>query len=151
MWNIAAVIPVDKRIGSGSGGGGSNDSSSDDDDRITKVIIVSESKIETDQEQENEVRTKEERCAETPTPPLTLDVLKTWQLHFAETGENLYDLVLADIRFLTQKRKINNLPVGYRVMQQPPVPAAGQPHLDPMGMSSCHVVNGVPAQETIIL
>lgn len=28
MWNIAAVIPVDKRIGSGSGGGGSNDSSS---------------------------------------------------------------------------------------------------------------------------
>ncbi|PHT78652.1 hypothetical protein T459_16704 [Capsicum annuum] len=96
MWNIAAVIPVDKRIGSGSGGGGSNDSSS-------------------------------------------------------ETGENLYDLVLADIRFLTQKRKINNLPVGYRVMQQPPVPAAGQPHLDPMGMSSCHVVNGVPAQETIIL
>ncbi|KAM3358961.1 hypothetical protein P3S68_021894 [Capsicum galapagoense] len=40
---------------------------------------------------------------------------------------------------------VNNLPVGYPVMQQPPVPAAGQPHLDPMGMSSCHVVNGVPA------
>ncbi|XP_047269491.1 uncharacterized protein LOC124899257 isoform X2 [Capsicum annuum] len=83
MWNIAAVIPVDKRIGSGGGGGGSNDSSSDDYDRITKVIIVSESKIETDQEQENEVRTKEERCAETPTPPLTLDVLIVRQIYLS--------------------------------------------------------------------
>ncbi|WMV28462.1 hypothetical protein MTR67_021847 [Solanum verrucosum] len=40
---------------------------------------------------------------------------------------------------------VNNLPMGYPVLQQPSVPAAGQPHLDPMGMSSCHVVNGVPA------
>ncbi|XP_055810101.1 uncharacterized protein LOC129880194 isoform X2 [Solanum dulcamara] len=40
---------------------------------------------------------------------------------------------------------VNNLPMGYPVLQQPPVPAAGQPHLDPMAMSSCHVVNGVPA------
>ena len=42
---------------------------------------------------------------------------------------------------------VNNLPMGYPVLQQPPYPAAGQPHLDPMGcgMSSCHVVNGVPA------
>ncbi|KAJ8547887.1 hypothetical protein K7X08_021123 [Anisodus acutangulus] len=40
---------------------------------------------------------------------------------------------------------VNNLPMGYPVLQQPPVPAAGQPHIDPMGISSCHVVNGMPA------
>ncbi|KAL6311560.1 hypothetical protein AAG906_025880 [Vitis piasezkii] len=43
--------------------------------------------------------------------------------------------------------KINNLPMGYPVLQQPPIPAPGQPHIDSMGcgISSCHVVNGVPA------
>ncbi|KAH9731603.1 hypothetical protein KPL70_010234 [Citrus sinensis] len=42
---------------------------------------------------------------------------------------------------------VNNLPMGYPVLQQPPIPAAGQPHLESMssGISSCHVVNGVPA------
>ncbi|KAJ6878460.1 hypothetical protein NC652_032083 [Populus alba x Populus x berolinensis] len=42
---------------------------------------------------------------------------------------------------------VNNLPMGYPVLQQPPMPAPGQPHLDSMscGISSCHVVNGVPA------
>lgn len=42
---------------------------------------------------------------------------------------------------------VNNLPMGYPVLQQPPMPAAGQPHLDSLGcgISSCHVVNGVPA------
>lgn len=40
---------------------------------------------------------------------------------------------------------VNNLPMGYPVMQQPPMPAMGQPHLDPMGLSNCHVVNGIPA------
>ncbi|CAN1157185.1 hypothetical protein LINPERPRIM_LOCUS27636 [Linum perenne] len=42
---------------------------------------------------------------------------------------------------------VNNLPMGYPVLQQPPMHAPGQPHLDPMahGISSCHVVNGVPA------
>lgn len=42
---------------------------------------------------------------------------------------------------------VNNLPIGYPVLQQHPIAAAGQPHIDPMGcgMSSCHVVNGVPA------
>ncbi|KAL1313273.1 hypothetical protein AAHE18_16G101100 [Arachis hypogaea] len=41
---------------------------------------------------------------------------------------------------------VNNLPMGYPVLQQPPLPAAGQPHLDSMGGSiSGHVVNGVPA------
>lgn len=40
---------------------------------------------------------------------------------------------------------VNNLPMGYPVLQQPPMATTGQPHMDPMGMSSCHVVNGVPA------
>ncbi|KAH6833850.1 helicase with zinc finger protein [Perilla frutescens var. hirtella] len=42
---------------------------------------------------------------------------------------------------------VNNLPIGYPVIQHPQVHAAGQPHIDPMGYSasSCHVVNGVPA------
>lgn len=40
---------------------------------------------------------------------------------------------------------VNNLPMGYPVMQQPPMPATGQPHLDSMGLSNCHVVNGIPA------
>ncbi|PSS26282.1 Zinc finger protein like [Actinidia chinensis var. chinensis] len=42
---------------------------------------------------------------------------------------------------------VNNLPMGYPVLQQPPIPATGQPHLDSMGcgISRCHVVNGVPA------
>ncbi|MFQ6633413.1 hypothetical protein Gotur_010683 [Gossypium turneri] len=40
---------------------------------------------------------------------------------------------------------VNNLPMGYPVLQQSQFPAAGQPHMDSMGISSCHVVNGVPA------
>ncbi|XP_073030526.1 uncharacterized protein [Primulina eburnea] len=41
----------------------------------------------------------------------------------------------------------NNLPMGYPVMQQPSLTAAGQPHIDPMGYSttSCHIVHGIPA------
>eukprot|EP00262_Sarcandra_glabra_P017948 TRINITY_DN629_c0_g1_i3.p1 TRINITY_DN629_c0_g1~~TRINITY_DN629_c0_g1_i3.p1 ORF type:complete len:192 (-),score=30.12 TRINITY_DN629_c0_g1_i3:94-669(-) len=37
--------------------------------------------------------------------------------------------------------------MGYPVLPQPPMPATGQPHLDSMssGLSSCHIVNGVPA------
>ncbi|KAF6140870.1 hypothetical protein GIB67_042283 [Kingdonia uniflora] len=43
---------------------------------------------------------------------------------------------------------VSNLPMGYPVLQQPQIPVTGQPHLDAMGgsLSSCHVVNGVPAQ-----
>ncbi|GLU00804.1 hypothetical protein SLE2022_181460 [Rubroshorea leprosula] len=54
---------------------------------------------------------------------------------------------LAPIQNGIHPMSVNNLPMGYPVLQQPPVPAAGQPHLDPMGcgVSSCHVVNGVPA------
>ncbi|XP_072998681.1 uncharacterized protein [Typha latifolia] len=42
---------------------------------------------------------------------------------------------------------VNNLPMGYPVLQQPPMPTTGQPHLESMGcgLSSCHVVNGIPA------
>lgn len=52
---------------------------------------------------------------------------------------------LAPIQNGIHPMPVNNLPMGYPVMQQPPIPSAGQPHLDPMGLSSCHVVNGVPA------
>ncbi|KAK6158867.1 hypothetical protein DH2020_006181 [Rehmannia glutinosa] len=42
---------------------------------------------------------------------------------------------------------VNNLPMGYPVIQHPPLPATGQPHMDPMAYSTstCHIVNGVPA------
>ncbi|XP_066162940.1 uncharacterized protein [Oryza sativa Japonica Group] len=42
---------------------------------------------------------------------------------------------------------VNNLPMGYPVLQQPMMPAPGQPHIDSMacGLSSGHVVNGIPA------
>ncbi|GJS05195.1 anaphase-promoting complex subunit 2 [Tanacetum coccineum] len=39
----------------------------------------------------------------------------------------------------------NNLPMGYRVLPQPLPATTGQPHMNAMGMSNCHVVNGVPA------
>ncbi|CAA2977632.1 uncharacterized protein LOC111385962 isoform X1 [Olea europaea var. sylvestris] len=45
---------------------------------------------------------------------------------------------------------VNNLPMGYPILHQPPVPATGQSLLDYMGYSTniCHVVNGVPAPGT---
>eukprot|EP00262_Sarcandra_glabra_P017946 TRINITY_DN629_c0_g1_i1.p1 TRINITY_DN629_c0_g1~~TRINITY_DN629_c0_g1_i1.p1 ORF type:complete len:373 (-),score=59.90 TRINITY_DN629_c0_g1_i1:416-1534(-) len=54
---------------------------------------------------------------------------------------------LAPIQNGIHPMPVNNLPMGYPVLQQPPMPASGQPHLDSMGcgLSSCHVVNGVPA------
>ncbi|XP_011625631.1 uncharacterized protein LOC18440344 isoform X2 [Amborella trichopoda] len=57
---------------------------------------------------------------------------------------------LAPIQNGIHPMPVNNLPMGYPVLQQPPMPATGQPHLDPMacGLSSCHVVNGVPAPGT---
>lgn len=56
-------------------------------------------------------------------------------------------LPLAPIQNGIHPMPVNNLPMGYPVLQQPPMPATGQPHIDSMGcgMSSCHVVNGVPA------
>ncbi|GJS99231.1 anthranilate synthase beta subunit 2, chloroplastic-like protein [Tanacetum coccineum] len=35
--------------------------------------------------------------------------------------------------------------MGYRVLPQPLPATTGQPHMNAMGMSNCHVVNGVPA------
>lgn len=54
---------------------------------------------------------------------------------------------LAPIQNGIHPMHVNNLPMGYPVLQQPPMPATGQPHIDSMGcgISSCHVVNGVPA------
>ncbi|XP_058100367.1 uncharacterized protein LOC131245136 isoform X6 [Magnolia sinica] len=54
---------------------------------------------------------------------------------------------LAPIQNGIHPMPVNNMPMGYPVLQQPPIPATGQPHLDSMGcgLSSCHVVNGVPA------
>ncbi|CAJ1950398.1 unnamed protein product [Sphenostylis stenocarpa] len=54
---------------------------------------------------------------------------------------------LAPIQNGIHPMPVNNLPMGYPVLQQPPMQATGQPHLDSMGcgISSCHVVNGVPA------
>ncbi|XP_047315651.1 uncharacterized protein LOC124919455 isoform X2 [Impatiens glandulifera] len=54
---------------------------------------------------------------------------------------------LAPIQNGIHPMPVNNLPMGYPVLHQPPVPVPGQPHLDSMGsgLSSCHVVNGVPA------
>lgn len=52
---------------------------------------------------------------------------------------------LAPIQNGIHPMPVNNLPMGYPVLQQPSMPATGQPHLDHMGLSSCHVVNGIPA------
>ncbi|XP_056174546.1 uncharacterized protein LOC115678047 isoform X5 [Syzygium oleosum] len=54
---------------------------------------------------------------------------------------------LAPIQNGIHPMPVNNLPMGYPVLQQPAIPAPGQPHINPLGcgISSCHVVNGVPA------
>ncbi|CAM8974516.1 unnamed protein product [Rhodiola kirilowii] len=54
---------------------------------------------------------------------------------------------LAPIQNGIHPMPVPSMPMGYPVMQQPPMSATGQPHFDPMGsgISSCHVVNGVPA------
>ncbi|XP_038708653.1 uncharacterized protein LOC120003695 isoform X1 [Tripterygium wilfordii] len=53
---------------------------------------------------------------------------------------------LAPIQNGIHPMPVNNMPMGYPVLQ-PPIPAPGQPHIDSLGcgISSCHVVNGVPA------
>ncbi|KAM1161731.1 hypothetical protein TB1_000879 [Malus domestica] len=69
--------------------------------------------------------------------------------HYHLSKYNLMPLKvpLAPIQNGIHPMPVNNLPMGYPVLQQPPMPAAGQPHLDSMGcaISNCHVVNGVPA------
>ncbi|KAE9615364.1 hypothetical protein Lal_00048258 [Lupinus albus] len=56
-------------------------------------------------------------------------------------------LPLAPIQNGVHPMPVNNLPMGYPVLQQQPMPATGQPHIDSMGcgISMGHVVNGVPA------
>ncbi|CAI9785950.1 unnamed protein product [Fraxinus pennsylvanica] len=55
--------------------------------------------------------------------------------------------VLAPMHNGSHPMPVNNIPMGYPVIQQPPVPATVQDHLCSMGYStsSLHVVNGVPA------
>ncbi|XP_022757539.1 uncharacterized protein LOC111304831 isoform X2 [Durio zibethinus] len=80
--------------------------------------------------------------------------LKTQILLFNHLLERQYHLMkypvppkvpLAPIQNGIHPMPVNNLPMGYPVLQQPPIPAPGQPHIDSMGISCCHVVNGVPA------
>ncbi|CAL1397735.1 unnamed protein product [Linum trigynum] len=82
--------------------------------------------------------------------------LKKQILLFNHLLENQYHLMkypvppkvpLAPMQNGIHTMPVNNLPMGYPVLQQPPMAAPGQPHMDSMacGISSCHVVNGVPA------
>ncbi|KAL9262425.1 hypothetical protein AKJ16_DCAP10317 [Drosera capensis] len=82
--------------------------------------------------------------------------LKKQIIVFNHLLENQYHLMkfpvppkvpLAPIQNGLHPMPVNNMPMGYPVLQPPPIPATGQPHLDSMGhgTSSCHVVNGVPA------
>ncbi|CAN0889727.1 hypothetical protein LINGRAHAP2_LOCUS16157 [Linum grandiflorum] len=84
--------------------------------------------------------------------------LKKQILLFNHLLENQYHLMkypvppkvpLAPMQNGMHAMHVNNLPMGYPVLQQPPMHHAQghQPHLDSMGhgISSCHVVNGVPA------
>uniref|UniRef100_A0A1D1XE53 Inositol monophosphatase 1 n=2 Tax=Anthurium amnicola TaxID=1678845 RepID=A0A1D1XE53_9ARAE len=52
---------------------------------------------------------------------------------------------LASMQNGVHSMPVNNVPMGYPVLQQPAMSVTGQPHLDSMGLSHCHVVNGVPA------
>ncbi|PWA58816.1 hypothetical protein CTI12_AA396480 [Artemisia annua] len=54
-------------------------------------------------------------------------------------------LPLAPIQNGIHPMPVNNLPMGYPVLPQPSMATTGQPHMNAMGMSNCHVVNGVPA------
>lgn len=53
---------------------------------------------------------------------------------------------LAPIQNGIHPMPVNNLPIGYPVIPQPQMPT-GQLHIDSVGcgLSSCHVVNGIPA------
>ncbi|GAB2271800.1 hypothetical protein Dimus_006631 [Dionaea muscipula] len=82
--------------------------------------------------------------------------LKKQIMVFNHLLENQYHLMkypvppkvpLAPIQNGIHPMPVNSMPIGYPVLHPPPIPATGQPHLDSMGhgLSSCHVVNGVPA------
>ncbi|GAB2291098.1 hypothetical protein Dimus_025353 [Dionaea muscipula] len=81
--------------------------------------------------------------------------LKKQIIVFNHLLENQYHLMkyvqpevhLAPIQNGIHTISVNGTPMGYPVLQPPPIPVTGQPHHDSMGhgISSCHVVNGVPA------
>ncbi|CAA7402630.1 unnamed protein product [Spirodela intermedia] len=82
-------------------------------------------------------------------------MLKKQILLFNNLLEHQYHLVnhtetpkapLAPVQNGIHLMAVNNVPMGYPVLQQPALSATAPPHLDSMGLSSCHVVNGVPAQ-----
>ncbi|KAL4383596.1 hypothetical protein GQ457_15G025960 [Hibiscus cannabinus] len=64
--------------------------------------------------------------------------------HFLEHQSHMMKYSVPPNVPLAPMQNVNNLPMGYPVMQLP-IPAAGHPHFDSMSMSSCHVANGVPA------
>ncbi|KAK6142737.1 hypothetical protein DH2020_023085 [Rehmannia glutinosa] len=55
---------------------------------------------------------------------------------------------LAPVQNGVHPMPVNNLPMGYPITQQLPIPVTGQPHIDAMGYSTstCHIVDGFPAQ-----
>ena len=59
----------------------------------------------------------------------------------------MYNTITIAIELKPRSGAVNNLPMGYPVLQHPLMPAPGQPHIDPMvcGLSGGHVVNGIPA------
>ncbi|KAF2315497.1 hypothetical protein GH714_039950 [Hevea brasiliensis] len=55
---------------------------------------------------------------------------------------------LAPIENGIQHLPVNNLPMGYNILQQPSIPSTGHPHFSSVGsVPSCHVVNGIPASD----
>ncbi|EMS48825.1 hypothetical protein TRIUR3_21540 [Triticum urartu] len=71
-----------------------------------------------------------------------LAVIIDWFRHL-----KMYNTITIAIELKPRSGAVNNLPMGYPVLQQPLMPAPSQPHIDPMvcGLSSGHVVNGIPA------
>lgn len=59
-----------------------------------------------------------------------------------------YHFNLCHIFLLFSLGAVNNLPMGYPIMQQPLIPSTGYPQINSMGtISSCH---GVPAPENFL-
>ncbi|XP_021643296.2 uncharacterized protein LOC110637487 isoform X2 [Hevea brasiliensis] len=56
---------------------------------------------------------------------------------------------LASIENGIQRLPVNNLPMGYTILQQPSIPSTGNSQISSVGsVSSCHVVNGVLASDS---
>jgi hypothetical protein len=60
-------------------------------------------------------------------------------------------LLLSSMKFFSYSilpviSAVNNLPMGYPVLQQPGLPAPGQPHVNAMacGPPGYHIANGIP-------